>query len=323
MSEAASGSDVDVSVVIVNYNTKHVLSRAVAALEVAGRELRMQVVVVDNASRDGSADFIRTTLPQVTLVANEQNVGFGRANNQVLPLLRGKFVLLLNPDAYPEPDSVRSALDYVARHPRCAALGGRLISADRTQVGSSARNFPTPWNRFLWRTGLHGMFPSSRLVDDPHWDYRRSGECDWVPGAFLLVPRAVIDEVGLFDPRYFLYSEEVDFCRTVKAAGWEVHYCSDAIVVHVGGESAKSDGKLSGSGGKQLSVLQTESELLYYRKHHGLAGFAAALLLGITADTIIVIKKQLGRADATRAFAWTALALRLSVRTRLGTRPTR
>lgn len=322
MAETPGRDDADVSVVIVNYNTKHVLPKALAALEEAGRRLRMQIVLVDNASRDGSADYVRSNWPHVMLVANKENVGFGRANNQVLPMLRGAFVLLLNPDAFLTPDSLQVALEYMSAHPACGVLGGRLMSADGTRVGSSARNFPTPWGTFLTRTGLQKLFPSSRLVDDPDWDYRKNAQCDWVPGAFFLVRRAVLEQTGFFDPRYFLYSEEVDFCRTVKAAGWQVHYCSDAIVVHVGGESAKSDGPLSG--GKQLSILQIESELLYYRKQHGLAGLTAALVLGTAADAINAVKKLAGRGGGgARPFAWTVLALPLLLRTRLGARPTR
>jgi N-acetylglucosaminyl-diphospho-decaprenol L-rhamnosyltransferase len=322
MTVPAGGNGVDVSVVIVNYNTKHVLSRTIAALEEASKGLHVQVIVVDNASRDGSADFVRSTWPRVTLLANERNVGFGRANNQALSLLRGTYVLLLNPDAFLSPGSLTIALDYIENHPDCGILGARLVGGpDESTVGSSARNFPTPWRALLTRTGLSSVFPSHRLVDDPDWDYRKSAECDWVPGAFFLIRKSVIDQVGFFDPRYFLYSEEVDFCRTAKAAGWKVHYCADSVVVHVGGESAKSVGKLGH--GSQLSALQIESELLYYRKQYGLAGFIAALALGIASDAINGLKRLVGRARGTNPFAWSVLALPLSLRTRLGTRATR
>jgi N-acetylglucosaminyl-diphospho-decaprenol L-rhamnosyltransferase len=127
----------------------------------------------------------------------------------------------------------------------------------------------------------------------------------------------------LFDPRFFLYYEEVDLCRAAKAAGWTVRYCPETDVVHIGGESARSEGNLS-TAGRQLPALQVESELLYFRKHYGLPGVLGALTLGMLGDTIIAAKQLLGRARGSgRPFSHSALAWVLFVRTRLATRPTR
>ncbi|MEO8313428.1 MAG: glycosyltransferase family 2 protein [Pseudomonadota bacterium] len=322
MRVSGNAADIDLSVIVVNYNTQHLLQEMMASLQHAAEGLSLQVIVIDNASRDGSADYIRATWPDLELIANASNVGFGRANNQALPLLRGRNVLLLNTDAFVAPASLRIALANLDAHPDCGILGARLIGRDGC-VQPSCRYFPTLWNILLDRTGLNRLFPGVQLVDDDDWNDREPAECDWVPGAFLLVRRAVIDQVGLFDPRYFLYYEEVDFCRAAKSAGWKVLYCPDISVVHIGGESAKSAGALTQSG-RQLSALQIESELLYFRKHYGLAGVVAFLLFGFVGDALQAVKRLFRpKKNSGRAFSMTALACRLFARTRLGVQPTR
>jgi len=153
----------------------------------------------------------------------------------------------------------------------------------------SCRYFPTPLNIFLQRTGFKKIFRKPQLVDDMSWDHNSARQCDWIPGCYYLIRQEVVEKVGLFDPRYFLYYEEVDHCFAVKKAGWGVHFFPDTSVVHSGGESAKSEGSLTSSG-RQLEALQIESELLYFRKNHGrLTAFNNVLLLTL-ADMIIFFK---------------------------------
>jgi N-acetylglucosaminyl-diphospho-decaprenol L-rhamnosyltransferase len=322
VSASRNDDDPDLSVIVVNYNTRHLLQEMMAALQRAAEGISLQIIFIDNASRDGSADYIRATWPHLELIANTANVGFGRANNQALPLLRGRNVLLLNTDAFLEPDSLKVALAQLDRDASCGVLGVRLIGRDGS-VQPSCRYFPTPWNIFLIRTGLWRLFPWTQLTDDANWDDHKAAECDWTPGAFLLIRRAVIDQVGLFDPRYFLYFEEVDFCRAAKAAGWKILYCPDTSVVHIGGESAKSDGDLTKSG-RQLSALQMESELLYFRKHYGIAGVIASLLMYALGDLILAIKRLLRKgSNDDEVQSISALTSRLLVQTHFGARPTR
>ena len=230
----------DVSVIVVNYNTAHLLHRMWDALQRSRGNLRMQIIVVDNASRDDSVALLRRDFSDAQLVVNETTVGFGRANNQGLSLATGRHVLLLNTDAFVAPDTLRKTIDYMDTHPDCGVLGVQLVGDDGERQ-PSCRYFPTPWNVFLARTGLAGFFPRVRMVDDMGWDHASVRECDWVVGCYYLVRREVIDEVGLFDPRYFLYSEEVDHCKAAKQAGWKIVFFPDTSVVHLGGESAKSD----------------------------------------------------------------------------------
>lgn len=319
---APAGSQVTLTVIVVSYNTRHLLTEMFGALERASDGLSTQIIVIDNASQDGSADFIRIHWPGAQLLANTCNVGFGRANNQALPLLRGRNVLLLNTDAIVAPASIGAALDELRAHPACGLVGARLVGRDG-KVQPSCRYFPTPWNIFLLRTGLARLFPHTQQVDDLQWNDRLATECDWVPGAFLLCRREVIDEVGLFDPRYFLYYEEVDFCRAAKHGGWSVRYCPSADVVHIGGESAKSEGQLSASG-RQLLALQVESELLYFRKQYGLPGVLCGIALTALGDLIEVLKRVARPWHRSRSTTFfTGLSVRMFSRTRLATRPTR
>jgi GT2 family glycosyltransferase len=313
-------------VLVVNYNTANLLRPMMERLVQASspRLGHVQTVIVDNASRDDSLNVIGALEPAVRLIANTKNVGFGRANNQCLPLMEGQYVLLLNTDAFVSDDTLVKTIEYMDAHPRCGVLGVRLIGRDGA-LQPSCRYFPTLLNTFIANSGLGRLFPWVRAVDDMTWDHRSTRECDWVPGCYYLVRHEVIDKVGLFDPRYFLYFEEVDHCRAVKAAGWSVVFFHDTEVVHIGGESAKSDAELT-AGGRQISALQIESELLYFRKHSGLLGCVAHLLLTSIAFVLMSVKalvrhrrlRNIEHGSRHLAAMW-----RLAFQTRLGAWPTR
>jgi len=322
---AADRRPVDVSVLIVNYNTAHLLKEMWDALDASRGDLSLQTIVVDNASRDESVSVLQRDHPDAQLIVNADNVGFGRANNQALMAgATGRYVLLLNTDAFVAPDTLTRTVAYMDAHPDCGLLGVRLVGRDG-ELQPCCRYFPTPWNVFLARTGTARFFPKVRMVDDMTWDHGSVRECDWVPGCYLLIRREVIDEVGLFDPRYFLYSEELDHCFAAKRAGCKVVYFPGTEVVHIGGESAKSDAPLT-SGGRQIQVLQIESELLYFRKNHGASAVLASVMLSTLADLILQAKHLLkGRGIAGLSSYWrhTAAVWQLFLRTRWGSVPTR
>ncbi len=317
-------TSMQLTTIIVSYNTRHLLDECLASLRAAEAGIGGGVcVVVDNASRDGSAEYLAQSHADAELICMAENVGFGRANNAALPKVHTPYVLLLNADAFVAPDSLRLSLDYMAAHPRCGVLGARLVGRDGS-AQPSARNFPTPWNTFLHQTGLQRWFPRTPRIDPPDRDADTAGECDWVPGCYYLIRKEVIDQVGLFDPLFFLYAEEVDLCRRVKAAGWQVHYFPQARVIHLGGESAKADGALNV--GRQIDALSIESNLLYFRKHHGRLGLAAHVLLEGLLALLSGIKGSIRHARtsglSTSAARWRA-TLDLLKRTHFGTRPTR
>lgn len=313
-----------VSVVLVSYNTRHLLDEMFRCLAAAAQAVQLQVIAIDNASRDGSADHIAAHHPEVLLIRNAVNVGFGRANNQALPHVRGEFVLLLNTDAFLEPGALDRTVDFLRRHPDVGVLGARLVGRDGA-LQPSCRYFPTVWNEFFWAVGLLRFFPWVKPVDDMAWDHRSARECDWVPGCFYLMPRRCVDQVGLFDPRFFVYYEEVDHCRAVKAAGWKVMFTPDTTVVHIGGESARQDAEITAAG-RQNSALQVESALLYYRKHGGMAGAAASVVLAWLQAAVLSLKALLkgqGLAPLRVHLGQARLVSSLFARTAGGTQPTR
>jgi N-acetylglucosaminyl-diphospho-decaprenol L-rhamnosyltransferase len=320
---SAVGTSRLVDLLLVSFNSAHLLAPLRSSLsqaEVPGVKLRL--LAVDNASSDGSGDILRDTFPCDMFIQNQVNVGFGRANNQLVEHVRGDYVLLLNTDAFVSPETVRTSVEYMDRHPRCGIVGVKLTGSDGSPQ-PSRRSFPTPFTTFIRRTGLYRYIPIEQARDDLTLDHDVVSDCDWVPGCYYLVRRAVLDEIGLFDPRFFMYFEEVDHCRRARNAGWTVTYLASTSVVHLGGESAKSVSELSQ--GRQISALQVESELLYMRKHFGLAGLVWHLALVVVGDCILAIKEMVRtrRPRLVRRFAQTRTTWKLAYKTRFGVRPTR
>jgi N-acetylglucosaminyl-diphospho-decaprenol L-rhamnosyltransferase len=321
---AAPAAAPDVSIVLVNYNTGYLFNRMFAALDAARASVNIEVLVVDNASTDNSLQILRNQYPFVELIENATNVGFGRANNQAMLRVRGRYVLLLNTDAFVAPDTLEKTVAFMNTNASCGILGVKLIGGDGT-LQPSCRYFPTPWNVFLQRSGLSRLFPNHRLVDDMTWDHASIRQCDWVPGCYYLVRSEVIRQVGLFDPRFFLYYEEIDHCRAVRAAGWQVVYYPFTEVVHIGGESANTDNAIT-TIGRQISTLQIESELLYFRKYYGVTGLTIGVVLSLLADVLSVLKSLLRRFDfrgAATAFHHMSAVLKVLGATGLAAHPTR
>jgi hypothetical protein len=240
-----------------------------------------------------------------------------------VPGIATPFVLLLNTDAFVQPDALAKTLAYMQSNTSCGVLGVRLEGRDGV-LQPSCRYFPTPLNGFLARFGLGRFLPKVRMVDDLVWKHDEVRECDWVPGCFYLIRKQVIDQVGLFDPRFFLYFEEVDHCWAARKAGWQVVYFPHTTVVHWGGESAGTDGALT-SAGRQLEALQIESSLLYFRKNLGLLQTLLHLGLEVMSPLLMAARQALRPGNRARSGHWQRLQLTLSLawRTSLGTRPTR
>ena len=320
----AQDPQIDLSIVVVNYNTFHLLDELFASIARATQGLSIQVIVVDNASTDASVAHLKKTAYPVELVLNQKNVGFGRANNQALPLVSGRNVLLLNTDAFVSEDTFTKTIAFMDKHPDCGVLGVRLVGRDGA-LQPSCRYRPTVANIFLNKTGLSKWFPSVSAVDDMAWAHDAVRECDWVPGCYYLIRREVLSQVGLFDPRFFMYYEEVDHCIRVQQAGWKVFFYPFTLVVHIGGESAKSVAEIS-KAGRQISALQVESEWLFVRKHHGLWGLWVHLVLLVLADLIQLTKdliKRRGGSVALQNLVRTRTAWSILAKTRWAMVPTR
>ena len=311
--------------VIVSYNTRALLDPCLDALAKACERVGpCHTILVDNESRDGSAEHVEQNHPDVRLIRSGGNLGFGRANNLALPFFDAQCMLLLNTDAFVAEDSIFEAMRFMEATPECGILGVRLTGRDG-DIQPSCRYFPTPLNVFLGRTGLARLFPGVRMIDGPDWAPPEVRECDWVPGCFYLIRKEVISQVGLFDPRYFLYYEEVDHCLAAQRAGWKIMYLPTTTVVHIGGESAKADSELT-RGGKQIDRISMESALLYFRKNFGVACVTRHVALELLGDLILIVKAMLKRFDLARSgelLRRMKTTLQLAGVTRLGRRAMR
>jgi GT2 family glycosyltransferase len=262
----------DLSVVIVSFNTREVLRRCLTALAREGKQLSLEVFVVDNGSRDGSVDMVASDFPDVHVLQAGRNLGFAAANNLAFPLAQGEYVVLLNSDAFLEPGALEQAFEHMRNEPDTGLGGGRLIGEDGSWQ-PSVRQFPSLLNDFLSFSGLAHRFRKSRFWGraDRTWaDPLEQAGADWVPGAFSIIRASVLERMGGFDQAFFLYYEEVDLCRRIKAAGFAVRYWPDVVVIHLGGESSKSmRTAIRSKSGAQLTLWRMRSGFLYYRKHHG------------------------------------------------------
>ncbi len=257
------------SVVIVNWNVKDLLRRCLnSVLEGLrsdnGQQLSCQIVVVDNASDDGSVGMLREEFPHVHLIANKENLGFTRGNNQGIAFSNGRYVLLLNPDTEILGDALGEMVVYMEAHHRVGALGPQLLDPDG-QVQSSRRRFPNLGTAYVESTFLQQWFPESDILKryyvlDGSDDETQS--VDWVVGACLLMRRETLEEVGLLDERFFMYSEELDWCYRAKELGWEVVYLPTAQVIHYVGKSSEQVLPLR-------HIQFQRSKVLFFKKHHG------------------------------------------------------
>ncbi len=265
----------DVSFILVSWNVRELLKRAVQAIcdDVADAGCAAEIIVVDNGSRDGTvemlrSDFSRTESPRVRVMANTENAGFTRGNNQGLEIAQGSFLFLLNPDTEIQRGATRALLEYMdaPANARVGIAGPQLVYADGSPQ-SSRRRFPKFSTALLESTKLQQWFPRNRALTNYYLlDTSDSAvqDVDWVVGAAMFVRRAVYAQVGGLDERFFMYSEELDWCLRAKQAGWRVVYLPNARVLHYEGKS--SEQVLA-----QRDIYFHSSKVRYFKKHHGAA----------------------------------------------------
>jgi len=279
--EDASSFPFDVSLIIVSFNTREVLRESLQSVERERGDLRLEIFVVDNNSRDGSVEMVEICFPHVRILRSQVNLGFGAANNVAIELAQGEFIVLLNSDAFLQPHSLQISFNRMNENKDVGLAGGRLVGRDLA-LQPSARMFPGIFSDFLVLSGLAHRFPKSRFFGrfDRTWaDPMLPAEVDWVPGAFSIIRAEALRRVGLFDPDFFLYSEEVDLCLRIQNAGYKIMYWPDIEVIHIGGESSRQIKSLEMSAaGAQLIRWRMRSTLLYYRKHHGFQAWMAKML---------------------------------------------
>lgn len=258
--EAGNDERPDLAVVVVNYNTGRYLSRCVrSAFENAG-DARIEVVVIDNASSDGSADAALAENPGVRLVRNLTNRGFAAAANQGIRATTAPFVLLLNPDAEILAGTLGGFCKLARDRPRAGVIGPIVRDPDGS-IYPSARRIPGIATS-LGHAFVHPFRPDnpfSRRYTMAEWDRRSERQVQWVSGSCCLLRREALDEIGLFDERFFLYVEDVDLCTRLRAAGWEVRFSPELEVLHVGGISTR--------GHRRMTLEHSKSIYRYFVKH--------------------------------------------------------
>lgn len=253
---------VDLTVVVVNWNVRDLLRCCLASID--NSHLSLETFVVDNGSSDGSLQMVRDEFPKVRLIANQDNLGFTAANNQALAQSQGRYLVLLNPDAELVGDALGQMVAYLESHPDVGVLGPQLRYPDDT-VQSSRRRFPTLATAFAESTIIQQWWPDNGILrryyvsDNPE---NITQPVDWVMGACMMVRREAYEQVGGLDEGFFMYSEELDWCRRIKDAGWGVFYLPAAVVIH-------HEGKSSEQVVPERHIHFQSSKVRYFRKHHG------------------------------------------------------
>ncbi len=248
------------SIVIVNWNTKEHLANCLRSI---GGGVTLEVIVVDNASNDGSPNMVETEFPQARLIKNELNLGFARAINQGIGLSRGRYLLLLNSDTLLEGCALEEMVRSMDDHPEAGSMGPRLVLPDGLPQPYSFGCDPTLG--YLLRRGLGLLLRKGYLHD---WGTDEIKEVDWVSGASMMLRREALEDIGLLDENFFLYFEDNDLCLRLRQKGWKVYFNPRIEVVHLGGESLIKN--------KSARAEYYKSLLYFYRKHYG--KFAASLL---------------------------------------------
>ncbi len=305
-----SAYDFTVSILVVSFNTCDLLRACIQSIlaecERLPAGLSAEVLVVDNASNDGSPEmvereFVDSASP-VRLLRSDVNLGFAAANNLAMEAARGRYLVLLNSDAFFHAGALRLAIEHMDANP-AAGLGGARLVGPAGEWQPSARAFPTLLHVFVVLSGLAARFPKSRIFGafDRTWASADiEADVDWVPGAFSILRREALARTGLFDPRFFLYCEEVDLCRRMKAAGFRVLYWPDVAVTHIGGESGRQLTTLTFSDSESQVVLwRMRATLLYFRKHHG-AGAWGIRWLEDAMHALRVVRNRLSKDPARR-----------------------
>jgi GT2 family glycosyltransferase len=269
---------VDVSLIIVNWNTRDLLRKCLRSVSGAAKLVRSEVLVVDNGSSDGSAGMVRHEFPWVRLIEAGSNLGFARANNIAIRESRGCYVCLVNSDVVLLDGCIDRMVFYMDGEPAIGILGPRVLNADGT-LQTSCRGTPTLWNTTCRALGLDRCLPRWPLFSGlqmTYWNHDGIRSVDGILGCVWTVRRTAIDRVGLLDERFFMYAEDMDYCYRCRMAGWDVVYYPKAEVIHYGGASSRDAPTRS-------YVEANRSSFLYWAKYYGIAqraGFYGVILVG-------------------------------------------
>ncbi|MFA6603518.1 MAG: glycosyltransferase family 2 protein [Patescibacteria group bacterium] len=265
----------DLSIVIVNWKVRDLLEKCLASVYLETSGIEFEVLIVDNDSRDGSVEMVAKKFPQADLIASNRNLGFAAANNEAIARSRGEFILLLNPDTEIRDGALQKLVTFMRRERQAAICGPKLVNADGS-LQPSVRHFPTLGVQAAITLKLHRLWPGLPGVKRylaADFDYSRASACDQVMGAALMFRRSLLEDIGPLDAGYFIWFEEVDFCKTAAERGHQTWYTPEASVLHHGGESF---GQLLAP---RKQRIFNASGRRYFLKHHGRPAWLVLLLL--------------------------------------------
>jgi GT2 family glycosyltransferase len=274
---SAMVSKADVSIVIVTWNGKKYALECLDSLRALNTKLALEIIVVDNASSDGTPDVIEQQYPEVKLFRNSDNLGFAKANNSGIAASCGDYVALVNSDVVVPPGCLEKMVDYMKTRPEVGLLGPKMLSPTG-EIGQSVNRIPTVWNYFCFALGLHSLVPRSKLFGGylmADYAYDKTEDVEVLTGWFWMVPRRALEQVGGLDERFFMYGEDLDWSHRFIKSGWRVVFFAEAEALHYGAAS-------SGQAPTRFYVEMVRANLQYFEKHYGrLGGFGFLVATGI------------------------------------------
>lgn len=287
----------DISIIIVSFNVRYYLNACLQSVHKAIASLNCEVIVVDNNSTDRTVDYIKHKFPWVTLIANTDNAGFAKANNQAIRMAKGKYILLLNPDTIVGEDTLMQCFDFMEKNPNTGGLGVHMVDGRGCYLRESKRALPTPMVSFYKIFGLARLFPNNQKFNHYHLsslDKEKNHKIEILSGAFMMMRTSVIQQTGLLDEAFFMYGEDIDLSYRILKAGFFNQYLADARIIHFKGESTKK-------GSLNYVVVFYKAMEIFAKKHF--AGNHVFFFKTII-KSAIVLRAML--AVASRVFSWLA-----------------
>jgi GT2 family glycosyltransferase len=286
----------EISVIIVNYNVREFLYQCIRSIEKSLGRITHEIIVIDNASVDGSVEMVRREFPAVRLHINDRNTGFAVANNIGMKQARGNYLVLINPDTIVREDTFTILLDFMNSHPDAGVAASKILNPDGSFSVDSRHSIPTPATAFWKLIGLNRLFPRSRVFGRYNMTYLDQDEIntvDAVSGSFMMVRRETCETTGFLDEDYFMYCEDIDYCYRINQQGWKIYYVPETSIIHYKGESTKKDNL-------DYVINFNKSLYLFYRKHfhhNYLSLFRWVILAGVLLRAVVVYIKNLVRSN--------------------------
>jgi GT2 family glycosyltransferase len=253
------------TVIIVNWNVRELLRDCLKSIYSQTQKIAFEVIVVDNASIDGSIEMVQKEFPRAKLLKNKDNAGFARANNQAIQQSRGRYVLLLNPDTVVLNDALSKMVVFMDTHKDTGAAGPRIMNSDNTVQLMCGRHFPTLVTELWDFTKLASLFPGNKIFGRhlmSYWPHNDTREVELISGACMIVRKETIERTGLMDEQFFLFAEETDWCYRIRKNGWKIYLNADAEVIHLWQQSVKRSPA-------NMTLESYKSMYLFFLKHHG------------------------------------------------------